>query len=69
MHEYGYAASAEREAKKVPGGGFVVRAPCLEYSSEALVHVAERLARAGRLAVLVDGGLAMSVAEVSKCDH
>jgi hypothetical protein len=37
----------------------------LEDGSEALVHVAERLARAGRLAVLVDGGLAMSVAIVS----
>ena len=39
--------------------------PILEDGSEALVHVAERLARAGRLAVLVDGGLAMSVAIVS----
>lgn len=37
----------------------------LEDSSEALVHVAERLARAGRFAVLVDGGLAMSVEDVS----
>ena len=42
--------------------------PCLtilEDGSEAFVHIAERLARAGRLAVLVDSGLAMSVAGVS----
>jgi hypothetical protein len=46
--------------------------PCLtilEDGSEALVHVAEGFARAGRFAVFVDGGFAMSVAEVSMLDR
>jgi hypothetical protein len=39
--------------------------PILEDGSEALIHIAERLARAGRFAVLVNGRFAMSVAKVS----
>jgi hypothetical protein len=63
--QYEYAASAEEKRRNVGQKLFPYVLPSLEDGSEAFVHIAERLARAGRLAVLVDSGLAMSVAGVS----
>ena len=67
MQSIRVCSQCRREAKDCRAEFCLLFVPdqSLEDGPEALIHVAERLARAGRLAVLVDGGLAMSVAIVS----